>query len=149
VSASGEGGAIYFSGELRVEGTLLVHNTAGGSGGAIRGFGILSIADSTFLGNSAPNGGALYLSDTAEGSAATVRQTLFSGNSASGNGGAIYLDGGTLDLANCGGKHRHTRRGPVLRAGRCRRGRADRLHRHGVQPPGRPVRDRPGSPEHE
>jgi hypothetical protein len=102
---NGEGGGIYNQGTAAVTGSTFTGNTAfpGGDGGGIANFGGgLTVADSTFSGNSAPDetlsngfvqifgeGGAIFTSGTA-----TVTDCTLSCNSA-GFGGGIAA-GGTL-----------------------------------------------------
>lgn len=58
--------------------------------GALSNFGVLTLADSTFSGNTAPAGAALYNQFRAE---ATLAGVAFSGNEAEQNAGAIYNEG--------------------------------------------------------
>ena len=63
---------------------------------SVYGNGTLTIDRSTFSGNVAGNGGALYL-----GGAVTIRASTFTGNSASSNdGGAIFANSGTMMIEN-------------------------------------------------
>lgn len=97
--ADGCGGAS--SGTLVVTSSTFEANTATGpDGGAIdaqdcSGTGSLTISDSTFEGNSGPNGGAIYSALTG-----TANNSTFVSNTATpGNGGAI-LASGTFNAAN-------------------------------------------------
>lgn len=69
---------------------VFVNNTASlSAGGALRNQGTIgSIAGTTFEGNTAGNGGALW--NGAGGTIASITDTTFTGNTAAGNGGAIY-----------------------------------------------------------
>lgn len=113
-SASGAGGAIFATGvtfgpSATIARTLVSGNTAvargpgdvGASGGGLLAGGPLSIADSTFAGNSATgdtgsaSAGAVYYANAESLDAGQIRRTTFSGNSASiagpgdAQGGAI------------------------------------------------------------
>ncbi|MBK1818069.1 tandem-95 repeat protein [Luteolibacter yonseiensis] len=55
------------------------------------------IAECQFLGNTGVYGGALYIA----GASATVENSVFARNSASGSGGAVFMKKGTLDLVHC------------------------------------------------
>jgi len=69
-----------------------------GMGGAILNEGTLTVSNSTFSGNDAYNGGAIFN----EGGTLTVTNSTFSGNSAhlDGGGGAISNDYGLLTVSN-------------------------------------------------
>ncbi len=97
-----KGGAIYINyGSAAIKGGVIKDNKATGSGGAIyanRGGIIrsntpLNISGGTFSGNSAEEGGAIYIQD----GQATIGTATFESNTASSKGGAIYCNdrGGT------------------------------------------------------
>ncbi|MCX7070594.1 MAG: choice-of-anchor D domain-containing protein [Gammaproteobacteria bacterium] len=101
-TASKDGGAIYIAGgTLSVQLSRFLNNTASSGGGAIglentaRAF---TVEGSSFSGNSAPFGGAIYSPGARGGS---IRNSSFGGNSARsaavGGGGAIRI-GGQLGL---------------------------------------------------
>jgi predicted outer membrane repeat protein len=89
-----EGGAIWagYFGTVTVSHCTFASNSAQGFGGAIFSGAPLSISNSTFSGNSANWGGAIY--DAAYGSTqpspGTIDTAQFTQNSATGGGGAIY-----------------------------------------------------------
>ncbi len=100
-TATGKGGAIYAEGDDSVDGQLRLTNCAfvdntGFIGGAVyacttywpTGWADVTVTDSTFDGNTAStDGGALYLYRKVEG---LINQSTFTGNSANGsNGGGI------------------------------------------------------------
>ncbi|MDO5847936.1 MAG: Ig-like domain-containing protein [Methanobrevibacter sp.] len=100
------GGAIYTDNntELTVKGSNFTGNSAiddtvVGSGGAIFSEGNLNVDNSTFVGNNATNGGAIYAAATSN-KTVTVKDSEFSKNTAThtddakgGEGGAILLIG--------------------------------------------------------
>jgi predicted outer membrane repeat protein len=92
-TSSGDGGAIYNIGNVtRLTGTFL-NNTANWDGGAIyNGGNFTSLSDSTFKGNVASLcwGGAIFNNGNMN-----LSNSTFNGNSAV-NGGAIYLSSGNL-----------------------------------------------------
>jgi predicted outer membrane repeat protein len=116
------GGALYVTGETRIEQSTLVNNTSNYGGGAIfQSGGSLIIVDSTFSANHGFEGGAILVvgptttttianstfSDNSGGyggaiefgnSATQVRNSIFIHNNASGLGGAIYTFGETLNI---------------------------------------------------
>jgi hypothetical protein len=96
-AGSGSGGGIDNFGTTTMEDCTLLGNTAGDSGGAIANEqgGILTVIGSTLSGNSAASGGGIDSDGTA-----TIANTIFSANTATGSngvGGAI-LSAGTLTL---------------------------------------------------
>ena len=119
-------GAIRNLGTLEVSNSTLSGNTSNGTAGGIYNDNgaTATVSDSTFSGNSAPNGGGIFNSggtlevnnSTFSGnrstvdyggaiangsfSTATVSDSTFSGNSAATEGGAIRNDG-TLEVNNC------------------------------------------------
>jgi uncharacterized repeat protein (TIGR03803 family)/predicted outer membrane repeat protein len=91
-------GAIYTNSQATIASCTFTNNAANGgdSGGAIEADGPLNLSGSTFTGNIATgNGGAIYGTSTA----VDVNGCTFSGNSAS-NGGAVYYASGTLTISS-------------------------------------------------
>ena len=76
------------------------NSNSSGNGGAIRFSGdLLTIADSTFSGNSAAGkGGALYVNSGMNGTL-TIVDSVFENNSAEGDAGAIYTDASTMSIS--------------------------------------------------
>ena len=71
----------------------------GGGGGGILNYGILTMSNSAFSGNSAGAGGGIFNTDNA-GCSVTLNNVAFSGNSGgSGGGGGIY-NTGSLTVSN-------------------------------------------------
>ncbi len=91
-TASSDGGAVYNLGEQNLSNVTFSTNTSNANGGAVYSQGNSVISDSGFLMNKAVNGGAIYNDGTM-----TVKNTSFLGNTASVNGGAIYSKG-TLNV---------------------------------------------------
>ena len=96
---SGNGGCIYNSGELNIQRTKIESCRTEGNGGAIynTSSGIVTLLDcrigySSYY-NSAVNGAGVYN----EGEL-IIEGGQFNGNTASGQGGAIYQAGGTLTI---------------------------------------------------
>ena len=80
--------------EVIITNTEFINNTANdGSGGAIWSNVILTIEGSLFENNTATTAGALYIKG-----ATTIKETEFIANEASGNGGAIFFNGGENTL---------------------------------------------------
>lgn len=102
LNGHGQGvGAIVNNGILTIASSTFLSNSAGseGSGGAILSKGgTLNVTNSTFSGNSAEYGGAICSS----GSTVSVTNSTFFGNSTSsgGDGGAILSNGGILSVIN-------------------------------------------------
>ncbi|MEG2076303.1 MAG: hypothetical protein RRY34_07345, partial [Victivallaceae bacterium] len=93
-NASNQGGAIYNGGISTISGSTFSGNIVSGNGGALYNAGgaIATISGSTLSTNTAHDGGAIYNSENV-----TIIGSTFSGNAASGNGGAIYNGGiGTI-----------------------------------------------------
>ena len=99
------GGAIYYApaGNTTISGSTFVGNTANMAGGAIAYVtpgtaSELTISNTTFKNNNAQQGGALYIKSDSE---INLTNTVFIGNSASYNSGAIYItapdDGSSVD----------------------------------------------------
>ena len=105
------GGAVYNYAELQISGSTFTGNTVNlpegwntdkGFGGAVANTisGVLAVADSTFTGNTAKNGGAIanWINYGESGSAtAEITDSIFEQNSAE-NGGAVYQSGAATDL---------------------------------------------------
>lgn len=94
-ASSANGGAIFNSltSSPVITNDFFVGNTAGQNGGAISSIAGPSIVNSVFSGNSAAVlGGALF----GGGGTAMVADTTVNGNSASGNGGGVYLFSGGM-----------------------------------------------------
>lgn len=100
---STNGGAIYNTSDITIEGTQFTENRADSNGGAIYNTGNLNIVldkNNTFVNNQAgAGGGAIYN----EGGTVVVSSenanegAVISGNTAA-NGGAIYSNGGTISV---------------------------------------------------
>ena len=97
---AGFGGAIYNrDGDLTVVDSIISGNSAdatGGGIGSVSGLGeaSLTIVNSEIIANFAERGGGLYFTDTV-----TIEGTTFDGNNATNqDGGAIYADGGQLQI---------------------------------------------------
>ncbi len=89
-----DGGAIYNQGTLTVAHCALMHNTALTDGGAIENLGTLSVSDSVFSNNSASYGGAITnWSLLVAAPSLTIINSMFDGNSAQSQGGALWNDG--------------------------------------------------------
>ena len=93
------GGAVYSTKELTAFNVSFVDNTAIGNGGAIYSKGSsasLTLNDSLFTGNSATNGGALYVIDSAalnnKPALSMVNSTLHANIAEKGGGLSVYLD---------------------------------------------------------
>jgi predicted outer membrane repeat protein len=82
---SGGGISNAFGGTLTLSGSTLSGNSAGTSGGAIYNGGAVTVRDSLFTGNSATDGGGLFNNGTL-----TVSGSTLSGNTATDSGGALY-----------------------------------------------------------
>ena len=92
------GGGIANDGVLTVMGCGFTNDVTNGgfSGGGIFSRGTLTVTNSTFLSNSAANGGGIF---TGGGTLMLANSTFF-GNQATANGGAIGNFGGALTLRN-------------------------------------------------
>lgn len=89
---NGNGGAIYHggAGSLMIDGTRLIGNSAAVQGGAVfSGNGTLNVKNSTFTGNEAVTGAAIF-----SGGSATMDRVVFSGNQASES--IVTINGGDL-----------------------------------------------------
>ncbi len=98
--ATGSGGAIYNA----ADGTLIAmvaqfsgNHADSGSGGAIYNAGSLTVSGTEFLANESEDGGAIYNEGALQFTEGT--NTVFAGNTATGNGGAIYNASSDLQLA--------------------------------------------------
>ncbi len=97
----GSGGGIGGQGSITVTSTLFSNNSVAGligsQGGAIglNQAATLAVTNSTFVGNTAWRGGALYLRGS--GSGASIRSSTFTGNDATGTGDNITGDVAALD----------------------------------------------------
>ena len=114
------GGGIANGGTLNISGSIFSDNTTT-SGGGISNWGLLTITNSTFFGNSAYNGGGIDDGGTLNiansifsdnigvagggissmgGSTITITNSTFTGNSAYNSGGVVLNNAGTLTLTN-------------------------------------------------
>lgn len=102
VATAGNGGAfaVHSQGTLKLYGVTAQNNTAtAGNGGALYVYGASAVvgdetytAVSTFSGNQAEKGGAVYISTTDTVSVdVDVYEMIVTGNSATGGGGAVYI----------------------------------------------------------
>ncbi len=91
---SANGGAIATRAVVTIENSTFTNNNAsGGEGGAIQSYEQpLVVRDSTFTSNSASNGGAIFKRD----STLDFDNSRFEGNSSGGNGGALFLSTGVF-----------------------------------------------------
>ena len=88
-SADSNGGGILTSGTLSVSNSLISNNHSGLSGGGIsNAVGTTTITDSVISGNTAVGGGGISNKDILN-----VERTLISGNTAAGSGGGINNNG--------------------------------------------------------
>ncbi|MBR4751137.1 MAG: hypothetical protein IK077_05200 [Thermoguttaceae bacterium] len=93
--ADRNGGAIYNSGTFtEVNGEFLSNSAA--SGGAVYNKDTVDVSTSSFSGNTATNGGAIYNVATSSDSSTTLTNVALTGNVATENGGAIYVESGTV-----------------------------------------------------
>ena len=102
-TATGSGGAVYVAsgGTLNVSASVeFKGNTAADNGGAVYNDGVVVLNDKTvFSGNEAVSGGAVYNQNAIQ----VNGDVTFTGNHAvNGSGGAIYNDGGFLNIAGGG-----------------------------------------------
>lgn len=94
---AGSGSAIWWKGDLEVVNCRFENN----QGGAIQsGSGNTTIADSTFEENQSGNaaGAAIQLTANVE---CTITGSKFVNNATNGQGGAVYVDHGTIDVTGC------------------------------------------------
>jgi fibronectin type 3 domain-containing protein len=103
----GNGGAVYMDGaevySVAVCGSTFTSNSAGAGalGGAIfrtpdAAIQTTTIDRSSFIGNSAPSGGALYFHN----SNLVMTASTLSGNTSTGSGGGLFTDGSVLTFTN-------------------------------------------------
>ena len=101
-TANGAGGAVYSAYALTIDGATFSGNSSGNHGGAVNHGGrSATVTNSLFVNNySFYNGAALYLGPAA-GYPSSITGSTFSGNwtSASGKGGAVYLNSGSLTIS--------------------------------------------------
>ena len=107
VATSNYGGGIYSAGGsiVLVDSRMEENKAAGGGAVLLAGGGTASVTDTTFAANTATNGGAFFIDKngmltTTSGEAGSDTGTLFEGNSATTNGGAVYVQNGTVDLGS-------------------------------------------------
>ena len=111
---AGGGGGILNAGNLMIANAVLSYNVGITHGGAIANapFGVLTVVNSTFIGNQAVSkdpaaiteGGAIYNSN--RGSVATVLGSTFINNlGIGGDGGVLGADGGIVGQCNGGAIH--------------------------------------------
>ena len=103
VGVGSAGGAIFnnsISGVLHVATSTFIGNTAGTGGGAIDAFREFTVENSTFLSNTSGSEGGAVRGRT--GATAVINASTFSGNGTTGGnnmGGALKIDG-SVDLTN-------------------------------------------------
>ena len=91
------GGAIYNAGTLTIRRSTLRDNVATlWGGGLTSAFGFLTIEESSFIGNSALTGGAIYSNDIR----ASIVNSTFSANRAANYGGGIDVQGGEITISH-------------------------------------------------
>ena len=91
------GGAIYNAGTLTIRRSTLRDNVATlWGGGLTSAFGFLTVEESSFKGNSALTGGAIYSNDIR----ASIVNSTFSANRAANYGGGIDVQGGNLTISH-------------------------------------------------
>ena len=91
------GGAIYNGGTLTIRRSTLRDNVATlWGGGLTSAFGFLTVEESSFIGNSALTGGAIYSNDIR----ASIVNSTFSANRAANYGGGIDVQGGNVTIVN-------------------------------------------------
>ena len=107
VATSNYGGGIYSAGGsiVLVDSRMEENKAAGGGAVLLAGGGTASVTDTTFAANTATNGGAFFIDKngmltTTSGEAGSDAGTLFEGNSATTNDGAVYVQNGTVDLGS-------------------------------------------------
>jgi hypothetical protein len=99
--ANGFGGAIMFGGTgnprgaLNISNTTFSGNTASDGGAIFVGYEDATISNSAFTGNTATGGGGAINASTSSG--VTLNNSTLSGNSA-GGGGGIYLNNGSVTV---------------------------------------------------
>ena len=88
------GGAIwlYSGSSLTLASGNFEENTAGSNGGAIYSYNAADITSTSFINNSADNGGAIFIA----GGSASVSDSTFNSNTAENYGGAVYVSENTV-----------------------------------------------------
>lgn len=104
-STAGDAGGIMFdSATGSVTNSIISENIASGSGGGIGVYGssTVTIATSTFIGNSATRGAGLDVYNATGTIRVDVENSTFSGNVSTNHGGGVYVDGSnvTVDIVN-------------------------------------------------
>lgn len=99
-----DGGALYISGQGRIENTSIRRNVStNGNGGGIYGIGDITIHNSNLVGNSAQSGGGFYLRprQTTDAGNATITRTTIANNisTATDIAGGLSIKG-QLNLSN-------------------------------------------------
>ncbi len=98
-SGTQQGGALYLGGAASVISSTFEGNYSGSSGGVIYSGGELSISHSHFEGNyadeSGSSGGVVWASQNT-----TIAETTFISNSATSKGGALYFNSNQLTMSN-------------------------------------------------
>jgi CSLREA domain-containing protein len=106
-NGNAEGGGIYNQGTLTVTSSTISGNTVAASsghqagGGGIYNQGELTVTDSTISGNTATasgNGGGAGIVNN--GATLTITDSTISANTADGTAGGLYINSGTVNLAN-------------------------------------------------
>lgn len=90
-----EGGGIFSQNTASIANTTFSDNTATifGGGAIVSAVGTMTVADSTFTGNTGPGGGAIDNDSTVN-----VSDSTFSGNTAGSNGGGAIQNFGTVNI---------------------------------------------------
>ncbi|MGG6268945.1 CHAT domain-containing protein [Leptolyngbya sp. AN03gr2] len=94
--STGDAGALYISANSRIENTIIQNNvSASGNGGGIYTIGNVSLINSRLIGNTAVNGGGLFIDPGSVGDAgtATITGTTIADNLSTANGGGIANTG--------------------------------------------------------
>jgi hypothetical protein len=109
--ASGGGAGIWNTGTLTVANSTIANNaspSAGSSsnisyGGGISNYGgTATITGCTIIGNSASEGGGIFISGgSTGGNSLTISNSTISGNSTPGSGGGIYVVGRPMSITDC------------------------------------------------
>lgn len=113
--ATGSGAAIFsFGGNVILEKTAVTQNTAAADGGGVfTGGGTLTVAQSTFVENSATGGGGVATQD----GNVTIEFSTFEGNSATFYGGGIHAVGvSSLNINSSTFTENHAGRGGAVRS---------------------------------
>jgi hypothetical protein len=94
-AASGGGAVNNTGGVVTLSDVFLNNNSAGGNGGAVANAGALLVSDSTFSGNKAASGSAIYNTG-----AVIASYSTFAGNTAASAGGIYNAGGATFTAVN-------------------------------------------------